>query len=196
MLRAEGGPDARSQLLTGPFSVIAGFIWGLAEATVFFIVPDVWITLVALFSWRQSFKVLSATLMGALLGGSLMFWLGAHHPAQATVTVLHVPFVTQTMYDNTQHSFEQSGITALLTGTVKGIPYKIFAVQANRYSNWPIFILASVIARLERFLPFWIIAATLGAFFRKTTDRRPFLAVATHVCIWILGYAWYWSVVR
>ena len=125
-----------------------------------------------------------------------MFWLGAHHPAQATATVLHVPFVSSTMYDKTQHSFEQSGITALLLGTVKGIPYKIFAVQANRYTSWPIFILASVIARLERFVPFWIVAAVCSAFFRKTTDRRPSLVVTAHACIWILGYAWYWSAVQ
>ncbi len=125
-----------------------------------------------------------------------MFWLGAQHPAQATATVLHVPFVTQAMHENVQQSFEQSGITALLIGTVKGIPYKIFAVQANRYTNWQIFVLASVVARLERFLPFWIVAAALGTVFRKTMDRRPWLGVAAHACVWTLGYALYWSAVR
>src|SRR5215471_4108707 len=88
----------------------AGFFWGLAEATLFFIVPDVLLTLEALFSFRRSARVLACILLGALCGGTIMFYLGASHPAQAKATVLRVPFVSSAMFDRTARGFEKSGI--------------------------------------------------------------------------------------
>jgi len=80
----------------------AGFAWGFAEATLFFIVPDVLLTLVALFSFRRSARLLACILLGALTGGAIMFYLGAKDPAQARQVVLRVPFVSQAMFEKTQ----------------------------------------------------------------------------------------------
>jgi membrane protein YqaA with SNARE-associated domain len=77
-------------------------VWGFAEATLFFIVPDVLLTLVALFSFRRSARVLVCILLGALTGGAIMFYLGAKDPAQARLVFLRVPFVSQAMFDKTQ----------------------------------------------------------------------------------------------
>jgi membrane protein YqaA with SNARE-associated domain len=94
----------------------AGFAWGFAEATLFFIVPDVLLTLVVLFSFRRSARVLACILLGALAGGTIMFYLGAKDPAQARQVVLRVPFVSQAMFDRTQQSFQRNGIWALTKG--------------------------------------------------------------------------------
>ncbi|HET8891826.1 MAG TPA: hypothetical protein VFQ41_23205 [Candidatus Angelobacter sp.] len=171
----------------------AGFAWGFAEATLFFIVPDVLLTLVALFSFPRSARVLVCILLGALAGGTIMFSLGAKDPAQARQVVLRVPFVSQVMFDKTQISFQRDGIWALTKGPGNGIPYKVYCVQSHKYSRTPLFLLVSLLARLERFVLFWLIAAALGSFFRKYILRQPKVAVAVHACIWIVGYAWYWS---
>jgi membrane protein YqaA with SNARE-associated domain len=168
-------------------------MWGFAEATLFFIVPDVLLTLVALFSFRRSVRVLASILLGALAGGTIMFLLGAKDPAQARVVVLHVPFVSQTMFDKTQQSFQRDGIWALIKSSGNGIPYKVYSVQSGKYSGLLLFLLVSLLARLERFAPFWLIAGALGLLFRKNILRQPKVTVAVHACIWILGYAWYWS---
>ena len=76
-----------------PWVLWLAFFWGLAEATLFFIVPDVLLTLVALFSFRRSARVLACILLGALAGGTIMFYFGAKDPAQAKAVVLRVPFV-------------------------------------------------------------------------------------------------------
>ena len=46
-------------------------LWGLAEATLFFIVPDVWLNLAGR-------RRLEAGLLGALIGGALIYFWGAH----------------------------------------------------------------------------------------------------------------------
>jgi membrane protein YqaA with SNARE-associated domain len=167
----------------------AGFAWGFAEATLFFIVPDVLLTLVALFSFRRSARVLVCILLGALAGGAIMFYLGAKDPAQARQVVLRVPFVSQAMFAKTQQSFQRDGIWALTKGPGNGIPYKVYCV----HSGFLLFLLVSLLARLERFALFWLIAGAMGALFRKNILRQPTVTVAVHACIWIIGYAWYWS---
>jgi membrane protein YqaA with SNARE-associated domain len=185
------GPQAPA--FTLPWSLRAGFIWGFAEATLFFIVPDVLLTFIALYSFRRSVNVLAFILLGALVGGTLMFYAGQRSPEQAKSVVLRVPFVSSAMFDRTQQSFEHNGIWALTKGPASGIPYKVYCVQASRYSGWPLFVAASVLARIERFALFWAIAGLLGLIFRKSIRRQPAITAAVHACIWILGYAWYWT---
>jgi hypothetical protein len=175
-----------------PWVLWVGLLWGLAEATLFFIVPDVLLTLVALFSFRRSARVLAYILLGALAGGTIMFYLGAKNPAESKAIVLHVPFVSAAMFDKTAQSFQRDGIWALTKGPGNGIPYKVYCVQASRHSGLLLFLVVSLLARLERFALFWLIAGAIGFSFRKNIRRQPRITVAVHACIWILGYAWYW----
>jgi membrane protein YqaA with SNARE-associated domain len=179
--------------ISNPWVLWLGFFWGLAEATLFFIVPDVLLTLIALFSFRRSARLLACILAGALCGGSVMFLFGKVAPPEARMTVLQVPFVSPAMLDKTGKSFERDGIWAMTKGPGNGIPYKVYCVQASRYSGLGLFLVVSLIARLERFALFWLIAGGLGVAFRKNILRQPKIAVAVHACIWIAGYAWYWS---
>jgi hypothetical protein len=176
-----------------PWILWLGLFWGFAEATLFFIVPDVLLTLIALFSFRRSARVLACILLGALAGGTLMFLFGAKAPAQAKTGVLKVPFVSATMFDKTQLSFQRDGIWALTKGPGNGIPYKVYAVQASKYSGLLLFLPVSLLARLERFALFWFISGAIGFIFRKNILRQPKVAVALHLGIWIVGYAFYWS---
>jgi membrane protein YqaA with SNARE-associated domain len=189
-------PEAmRRSWLLGPFSLWIGFFWGLAEATLFFIVPDIWLTLVALFSVKQSGKVLAAILLGAMAGGSFMFFWGQARPEPATATVLHVPFVSETMFSKTHQSLEDYRLWALVKAPASGIPYKLYAVQASRYARLLPFLLITLLARLERFALFWFIACAIGMVFRRSIDRRRGITIAVHACIWIAGYAWYWTAI-
>jgi membrane protein YqaA with SNARE-associated domain len=168
-------------------------LWGFAEATLFFVVPDVLLTFVALYSPRRTPKLVAFILLGSLAGGSLMFYLGARNPQQAETMVLRVPFVSPAMFDKTHRGFERDGLWTLAKAPGNGIPYKVYCVQASRYVTWGSFIAMSVLARLERFAPFWIVAVGLGITFRTRIHRRPAFPAAIHAVLWILGYAWYWS---
>jgi membrane protein YqaA with SNARE-associated domain len=106
---------------------------------------------------------------------------------------MQVPFVSAAMFEKTQRGFQRNGIWALIKGPENGIPYKVYAVQAGKYSGLLLFLLVSLLARLERFALFWLIAGAIGLVFRKNILRQPKVTVAIHACIWVLGYAEYWS---
>ena len=52
-------------------------IWGFAEATLFFIVPDVWLTLAGRDKLHRGLIVCLYSLAGALTGGTLMYLWGS-----------------------------------------------------------------------------------------------------------------------
>lgn len=122
-----------------------------------------------------------------------MFYLGTSKPEEARAVVLRVPFVSLTMLQKTQQSFQSDGIWALTKGPGNGIPYKVYCVQAGRYSALGLFLVVSLLARMERFALFWLITGTIGFVFRRNIYRQPKVTVAVYACIWILGYTWYWS---
>jgi membrane protein YqaA with SNARE-associated domain len=186
------GPQT-PEFIARPWVLWAGFVWGFAEATLFFIVPDVLLTMVALFSFQRSARVLACIMLGALAGGTIMFYLGASKPEQARAVVLRVPFVSPAMFEKTAESFRRDGIWALTKGPGNGIPYKVYCVQAGRYSGSALFLVVSLLARLERFALFWLIAGAIGFIFQRNIRRQPKVTVAIYACIWIVGYAWYWS---
>lgn len=58
-------------------------LWGIAEATVFFIVPDVWISFVAARrDWKAGVLAACLACTGALIGGAIMY-LWASRDAEA-----------------------------------------------------------------------------------------------------------------
>ncbi|HET9840046.1 MAG TPA: hypothetical protein VFR84_17600 [Candidatus Angelobacter sp.] len=176
-----------------PWVLWTGFLWGFAEATLFFVVPDVLLTFVALYSPRRSLKLIATILAGALAGGTLMFYLGARNAGSAEAAVLHVPFVSTAMFEKTHRGFEHDGIWILARAPGNGIPYKVYCVQASRYAHWSRFIVVSILARLERFAPFWLLSVAIGLAFRQRIQRKPLIPALAHISLWIAGYAWYWS---
>src|SRR3546814_21158393 len=66
-------------------------LWGFAEATVFFVVPDVWISRRALSSWRAALRGSGFALAGALVGGVLLYLPGRHHEAALLALLVRLP---------------------------------------------------------------------------------------------------------
>ena len=53
--------------------IIAATLWGFAEATVFFIVPDVFLSVLAMFDMSKALVACLYALFGALVGGVVMY---------------------------------------------------------------------------------------------------------------------------
>src|SRR3546814_21022897 len=71
-------------------------LWGFAEATVFFVVPDVWISRRALSSWRAALRGCGFALAGALVGGGLLSFAGRHHAAALLALFERLPEIGRT----------------------------------------------------------------------------------------------------
>jgi len=169
------------------------FVWGFAEGTLFFILPDVPLSLAAMFRPRRALVHVTAIVAGALLAGAVMFAWATHSPA-ARRTVAQVPLVTPAMFERAEADYGQFGIWAPGKGPVRGIPYKVYAVEAPEHVGLLAFLLVTVPARAWRLLAVWLIFAGAGMLLRKL--GRASLIPALHALVWIVVYAVYWAKVK
>ena len=77
--------------------LVGALAWGFAEATLFFIVPDVLLTLVATTDGRLALVACLFAVCGALLGGALMYAWGAEDAVGAKAVLERLPAVHATM---------------------------------------------------------------------------------------------------
>lgn len=165
-------------------------VWGFAEATLFFILPDVLLSYYALDKRSQLIRLCSITLIGALLGGTLMYCWGQYHYAAAYEWVESVPAINVELMITVKDNMQQSGLLAIFLGPLQGLPYKTFAVQAYGAGiSLETFLLISIPARLLRFLVIaymarWIVRGLLNNLQRKSL-------IAVWCGVWILVYGLY-----
>jgi membrane protein DedA with SNARE-associated domain len=172
-----------------------GALWGLAEATVFFLAPDILLTASALFSPKKSFAQMMAVLIGALLGGALVYTAADKYPDAAKNVVLNVPFVKLRLLEQAESQIQDHGLWAMCLGAFSGLPYKTYAVAAPHHASFEAFMAVSVPACFERFATSWGIAALLGMLFRRQIEARPLAALALLTVCWIGFYTYYWSMI-
>lgn len=167
--------------------------WGFAEATVFFIVPDVWLTLAARKHLRPGLIASLYALFGALLGGTLMYLWGRADRSSANLVLDAIPAIDPEMIVRVADELSQDGVLALMLGPLSGTPYKVYAVQgADSSIGLGLFLLTSIPARLSRFLLVTLLAhyglKSVGYWMPRT---NPVLVLL--VC-WVFFYAYYFSV--
>jgi hypothetical protein len=165
----------------------------LAEGTLFFVVPDVILTLTALFSFRAALRQTLAVLAGSLIAGALMFGWAARAPEPARATVMAVPFVRAAMAEEVRADLESYGAPALMRGPLSGIPYKLYAVEAPAHSGWLAFMALSVPARLARLVTGLLVFGAVGRWLRRPIAAHPRRAVLGWALYWIGIYAFYWT---
>ncbi|WP_299817022.1 hypothetical protein [uncultured Roseibium sp.] len=168
-------------------------LWGFAEATLFFIVPDVLLTSLALTSLKKALWAALAAALAAAVGGALI-WSCAHYAPQVSRSVLlQVPGISENTFAAVRLYLESGLFQGMLQGAFSGVPYKIFAADAgmNGTSLWA-FALLSPIARLPRFMVMVLIAWGLS---RLVGERLPNGAkLAASLVLWIIFYIFYFKV--
>ena len=169
-----------------------GFLWGFAEGSVFYIVPDVCITCFALFSFRESLKALFASVAGALLAGLLMYGLAYYDPPLARKIVLSVPFVSAAMFDQSAKAYALHAWLAPIYAPLSFTPYKVYAVEAVNHIGVLSFVLASILARFGRIGSAWALASLLRVALNKIATPPAGLLYGVHFLFWVSFYWCYW----
>ncbi len=106
------------------------FLWSFAEATLFFIVPDVWLSVVSRNKLKRAvFTALGYAVLGAVFGGAIMYCLGRFHPERSSVILDEVPGISPRLLAKAQGQMSDKGLLALAIGLFQGVPYKIYTVQ-------------------------------------------------------------------
>lgn len=173
-------------------AVAAG--WGFAEATAFFIVPDVWLSKVALRDPRRALAATWSALGGALAGGAVTYAWSLRAPAERSAALLTwLPSINEAMITQAEKDLDERGNLAVLVGPTKGVPYKIYArTTAVRGQSLPAFLAWSVPARMTRF-----VLVPAASHLAHEAGKKLFpgqiswLAPAVYWGGWAAFYAWY-----
>lgn len=173
---------------------LAALIWGAAEGFLFFIVPDVLISYVAL---RHGLKagVIACLLaaVGAGIGGAAMYGWSAREPEAALAAVTAVPAVSIPMIVHASVAMDREGwFAAALKGPVTSTPYKVYALLApsRGASVWG-FALGALPIRLPRFLLAAVAFAAIRRLAQERIDARWLMTGFT--AWWVLFYVWFWA---
>jgi hypothetical protein len=181
--------------LEGMPGVALALLWGLAEGTFFFILPDVAISLLALLNPRRVWRHILATIAGSVFGGMFLFSWSCTNPRGAHEAVSRVPFVTARMFAQVHASYQMHGLGAVFLGPLSGIPYKIYAVEAPEFLSKAVFLSATVPARGERFLLVWAAFGVAGTLLRRFHKWTVSQLVTLHGSFWAVVYACYWGII-
>ncbi|SEL49417.1 hypothetical protein SAMN05428989_1774 [Pseudoxanthomonas sp. GM95] len=182
---------ASAARLTPPLALVA-LLWGFAETTLFFVIPDVWIGRCALRSRRAGLLAAGCALVGALIGGSLLYGLSLHGHAALLAVFDRLPAISAAMIAGVGQQLTSLGAPGVVLGGFSGVPYKLYAAQAHAAGiGLPVFLGFTVIARGLRFI---VAALLVGSLARVGTARIGARATAqAYVVLVVLGYAAYWT---
>jgi membrane protein YqaA with SNARE-associated domain len=178
-------------------ALIISFLWGLAEATAFFIIPDVYLGFVALFCRRKGLRAALSATAGAVIGGAIMYTLATAHGASVDRFLVRIPLIDTEMVHTVAQQTQDSGLIAMANGPRQTIPYKIYATQAGQ-QQLPLipFLLVTIPVRLVRFAAIILTAGAIGAMFKKSVHRRTAFAVGIYILTWIGVYLSYYLRLR
>ncbi len=172
---------------------IAAFVWGVAEATLFFFVPDVLLSYIGLKRGAKSAAVASIiAAISAGLGGVIMYLWSANAPDAAREAVLAVPAISEAMAVRAAAAMQENWFAATLLGPLSSTPFKLYAILApHAGASLPAFALAGVAARLPRFLIVSVGVALTGPALRCWLSERQLLWLL--IGAWLLFYAVFFS---
>ena len=171
------------------------FIWGLADATFFFVVPDALLTHLALRNFRRALLAGLWATAGVVLGGTVLWIAARQGHTQALLNAFDwIPGISRDLIVLTAQSLNHHGINAVATGAAVGQPFKIYAVHAGAQNiALAPFLAVGAATHLARFAltssAAWLLA-------RSLRNRPEAFLLRVHVYAWIGFYTAYFALVR
>jgi len=165
----------------------------VAEATLFFIVPDVLITFAVLrFGLRRGLVLAAVAAAFASLAGLGMWFWGRGDAAAARHVMLLVPAIGPDLLARAAREVAHGWPLHLVTGAMTGVPYKLYAVEAGACGIKPVlFVPMSFVARLTRFVATAVMMALARWMLLKV--NRPGWVYPAWALGWFATYAFYFT---
>ena len=192
------GRGSRSQAIVvwlGRFGLTLAAVWGFAEATLFFIVPDVVVGLIALHHPRKALWAGMAAVAGACVGGALLYVIGSQVGDDLRGVMDAVPAIDRVMLDRAHDALLEDGGMAIVNAPSQGIPYKLYATEWSLLDrSLPSLVLWTIPARAIRIVGFGLVMGIAGWLLRRRIDRSPGAWTLAYGAAWAAFYAYFWFV--
>ncbi len=191
--RPETASSRIERAASSPAALVVAAGWGAAEASVFFLVPDLWVGFVGLFAPRRTGKAFVAAVVGALVGSTALWWLAPSLPGLGGV-ISSLPGIRPTDLEGAGRELSHQGLTAFLSGPFQGQPMKLYVHEAALLGEpLPLVLGFVVLNRIERVGPAALATAVIGTVFRGRLARRWRAALIAYIASWAAGYAVYFA---
>lgn len=175
----------------------AGFWWGLAEGTVFFIVPDVWITFATLFSLRAGAVAWLFSVIGSGVAVVAVYVLTAALRIDYLAFLESIPGISAGLIQSVGASVAADGLPYTPWLVLGGIPLKLYAGLGFDSGLPLVSVLAwTAYARIARIAPTYVLAASLHIGFQRRIDARPTAWTGALAVLWVAFYVLYLSVLQ
>jgi hypothetical protein len=164
--------------------------WAFAEASLFFVVPDVWLGFVALYAPRRMPGTLVAITIGAALGAAGLFFATLILGDGLSNLITAVPGIDQADLEQARIELADQGVIAFLNGILAALPVKLY-IHASALLGIGLVdvVVFTMINRIERLLVFGLLMALVGWLGRPAIARWPRAAAFTYVLAWVIFYA-------
>jgi membrane protein YqaA with SNARE-associated domain len=178
-----------------PVSILLGlaFVWAFLEATVFFVVPDVIISIICIvYGWREGAKAVGFAILGAILGGITTYFWGKANIDAARAFFDLLPAIGPENLARAKATFEghELGLDMLM-GSLTSVPFKLYASEAGAANSSLLqFVLLTPFVRLPRFAFAALLSGMAHAYAPNfiQTNRAALIIV-----FWVGFYALYWG---
>ena len=143
-------------------------LWGFAEASFFFIVPDVLLSWYAISSLKRALLASLFALIGALFGGAVVWLWALNDPDTIRSFFVLIPAINEAMMVDVRTQLSETGVFALFMGPLLGVPYKLYALEAaNLGIGLATFLSVSIPARLIRFVAVTVFIGVIGQLLQR-----------------------------
>ncbi len=167
----------------------------MAEAVLFFIIPDVFLTFVAVRSGtRRGLEATAWAVVGAVVGGLIAYGWGSLNAESASTAMATLPAVDREMIADVEAQVAEDGPAALVRGPLGGRPYKLYAAASGAAGASPIALaLWTIPGRLWRMALITAVAGWAASWARRKTRLPAWIPMATWLFSWVLVYVVFWS---
>ncbi len=169
---------------------LAAFLWGLAEATVFFLAAEILITWLALSNPLRALRAALFALAGGIIGAAILYYWGGRDPFSAMTLLSALPGLTPEILSAAEEALMNNGLWALPDGVLSPATGKAQAIYAQALGIGIVPFLAVYAAvRAFRLLLAGCITLCIGGALQCFLPRK------VVILLWALAWAAiYWGV--
>lgn len=173
--------------------MLAAGLWGYAEATRFWLIPDILLAWITLNRPRSIAASVIAATVGALIGGVRMH----EHAREERARLTEIPGINEAMLFDAHERFASRGWVAVVRAPLDGIPYKVYATESGLAGRPLAELIAwTPLARLWRFLLTAAAAALIGRVFSRSVRQSEGWWLAGSIGLWVFVYVRYFARLR
>jgi hypothetical protein len=165
--------------------------WGFAEATGFFIIPDVALGLLALVAPRRAAPLFVATVGGALAGTAVLYRWALRSPDTVESVLLAIPGINAPMVEAAREQV-RDGDPLSIAQFGAGTPLKVYTYAwATGPRSAPAMLAAAAVNRLTRIGPGVAVAAAIGRLAPGFLRRHDRPVLTGYTVGYVVGYVLY-----